>query len=399
MLLFKFISLLFLAGASATIVRLPHEHGVVVARRASPSNAADFAKLTNPKQQCAGYEDQGISQLNQQSQFPKPNDIAHILDNDQDARNLYNQIKGGIPNIQVRQSTPDHTSFGTNHYPDSDPDCWWSWTGCHKPKQPGLFPDITKCNEQGTWGLTFDDGPYCAHNKLYNFLQSENIRATLFYIGSNVISNPYQAQRALMDGHDVCHHTWSHRLMTTLSNEQVFAELYYAAKIIKKVIGVTPLCWRPPQGDIDDRVRYIASALGMRAILWEEDTNDWNIVPAGSAAVSEIDKNYRKIIAKGNSESPVVLTHEISSHTVDEFIKMYPEIKKSFQHVAPVSACLNVQQPYPENIIYPNFAQYSSGNLNYQSLPKGDQIKVDPSAQFKPVPISQQQHFGFSKSH
>ncbi|KAI3617300.1 hypothetical protein CBS9595_003209 [Malassezia furfur] len=393
MLLPKVSILVFAAGASATILRLPHhDHRVVVARRSTPSNAADLAQVKSARQQCTSYEDQGVEQMKQQNEFPAPDQIASILDNDQEARALYNEIKGGIPNIDVRQASSDHTSFGTNNYPSSDPDCWWSWTGCHKPKHPNILPDITQCKEQSTWGLTFDDGPYCSHNKLYNFLQSEKVRATLFYIGSNVLNNPYQAQRGLVDGHDICHHTWSHRLMTTLSNEQVFAELYYAGKVIKKVIGVTPLCWRPPQGDVDDRVRYIASALGMRTILWKEDTNDWNIQPDGSDSVSKIDENYRKIINKAGSESPVVLTHELSSHTMNEFMKMYPEIKKAYQHVSPLSACLNVRHPYKENITYPNFSEYTSGNLNYQSLPTGTQIKTKPSAHYKPVPISQESH-------
>lgn len=32
--------------------------------------------------------------------------------------------------------------------------------------------------------------------------------------------------------------------MTALTNEQVFAELYYSKKAIKDVLGVTVQCWR-----------------------------------------------------------------------------------------------------------------------------------------------------------
>lgn len=34
-------------------------------------------------------------------------------------------------------------------------------------------------------------------------------------------------------------------MMTTLTNQEVLAELYYTAKAIKFVTGVTPLHWRP----------------------------------------------------------------------------------------------------------------------------------------------------------
>ena len=60
--------------------------------------------------------------------------------------------------------------------------------------------------------------------------------------------------------------------MTSLTNEQVFAELYYTREIITDVIGVTPRCWRPAQGDVDNRVRVIAAGLNLTNILWTDDT-------------------------------------------------------------------------------------------------------------------------------
>ncbi|WFD01200.1 hypothetical protein MYAM1_003962 [Malassezia yamatoensis] len=390
----KFGILVPLAGASICAAKTSHDtRKLQVVRRAGPSNAADMATL-NGKQQCDSYNDATVQSMIHQDEFPKVDHIASILDNDGDAKALYDKIKEGIPSIDVRASSNSHNDFGKNDYPDSDPDCWWSMSGCHKPKHPDLLSDISRCNQQSTWGLTFDDGPYCAHNKLYNFLKDEGIRATLFYIGSNIVNNPYQAQRALVDGHDVCIHTWSHRLMTTLTNEQVFAELYYSAKAVKKIIGVTTSCWRPPQGDVDDRVRYIASALGLRTILWQEDTDDWNMVPDGDLSVSKVDSNYRKIIKKASKESPVVLNHELSSRTMDEFIKMYPEIKKAYNHVAPVSACMDVQHPYREDITYPTFSEYTSGNWTNQGLPQGNQIRANASAVYSPESLTSQKTAG-----
>lgn len=69
--------------------------------------------------------------------------------------------------------------------------------------------------------------------------------------------------------------------MTTLTNEQVFAELYCmpstaccrvkadrrsedTKKVIKDVVGVSVRSWRPPYGDVDNRVRFFAQALDMR---------------------------------------------------------------------------------------------------------------------------------------
>ena len=49
--------------------------------------------------------------------------------------------------------------------------------------------------------------------------------------GINIMQNPSQAQRGLKDGHEICVHTWSHKYMTSLTNTQVFAELYYTKKL------------------------------------------------------------------------------------------------------------------------------------------------------------------------
>jgi hypothetical protein len=39
---------------------------------------------------------------------------------------------------------------------------------------------------------------------LYDYLRDQKQKATMFYIGSNVMDWPLQAQRGLVDGHDIC---------------------------------------------------------------------------------------------------------------------------------------------------------------------------------------------------
>jgi len=124
--------------------------------------------------------------------------------------------------------------------------------------------------------------------------------------------------RGIKDGHQICVHTWSHQYMTSFSNEVAFAELYYTRKIIKDILGVTPKCWRPPFGDVDNRVRVIAEGMNMTNIVWSDDSADWKAGAASDAITPEqVDANYQKVIdaQKNGSYSthgPVVLTHELS---------------------------------------------------------------------------------------
>ena len=159
---------------------------------------------------------------------------------------LYNSIDWTkAPNITVRKLNSDGSINMSGYDESKDPDCWWSATTCTKPKHDNVNEDIYTCPEPETWGLTYDDGPNCSHNAFYDYLEAEKIKASMFYIGSNVVNWPYGAQRGQKAGHHIADHTWSHQLMTTLTNTEVLAELFYTQKAIKMVTGVTPIHWRP----------------------------------------------------------------------------------------------------------------------------------------------------------
>ncbi|KAF8981142.1 hypothetical protein BGZ46_003196 [Entomortierella lignicola] len=236
----------------------------------------------------------------------------------------------------------------------SDPYCWWTYGGCVTPKINYIPPDIYICETPGTWGLTYDDGPMYyypvtpenskwAEPNLYDFLLNhDNQKANLFYISSKILNAPAAAQRGLNDGHQICVHTWSHPAMTTLTNAEVVAEFYYSLRMIKEVLGITPKCWRPPYGDVDDRVRAIAWQMGMRTIIWDEDTNDWNIngdqvAPGPGAITYETANNtvngwiQQRESGNDTKTGHVVLEHELSNATITLTEFWLPTIQKLFK--------------------------------------------------------------------
>jgi peptidoglycan/xylan/chitin deacetylase (PgdA/CDA1 family) len=231
-----------------------------------------------------------------------------------------------------------------------------------------LSPDVANVPEPKTMGYAFDDGPNCSHNAFYDFLESQNQKATMFYIGSNVADWPYEAQRGIDDGHEICVHTWSHRYMTAFASEDAFAELYYTIKMIKLVTGVTPTCWRPPYGDVDDRIRAIANALGLQTIIWKFDSNDWR-VGINNITAADVDTDYQLFInnetaGNFNSAGAIMLTHELNNFTMSEAVKWYPTLKSTFSYLVPIGVALNKTYPYKEtNYSLPTFEQYISGQL------------------------------------
>ncbi|ORZ03387.1 chitin deacetylase 1 [Syncephalastrum racemosum] len=299
-----------------------------------------------------------------QAEWPTIWDIAtsNNMNQSQEFQKLYNSIDWTkAPNIPVRKQSPTGGLDMTGYDTVQDPHCWWSASQCTKPKIQGVNGDIASCPEPETWGLTFDDGPNCSHNAFYDFLQQNNQKASMFYIGSNVINWPYGALRGVKDGHHIAGHTWSHKLMTTLTNQEVLAELYYTSKAIKYVTGITPLYWRPALGDLDDRVRWIASQLGLTAILWNLDTDDWAAGTTPGITQQTVNQNYENFITMGTNGSfvnsgNIVLSHEINNMTMDFAVQHYPAIKKAYKHVVDVATCMNISHPYSEKVItFPSF--------------------------------------------
>ncbi|KAK9721649.1 hypothetical protein K7432_003242 [Basidiobolus ranarum] len=277
-----------------------------------------------------------------------------------------------VPNIPPRRMNA--AGEFVSPYSASDPDCWWTYSGCTTPKDKYLKPDLTACPEPDTWGLTFDGGPNCTQHQFYDFLRDNNQLATMFYIGSNVADWPRQAKRGLTDGHHICLHTWSHPYMTTVTNEVVVGEFYYTMKVIKMVLGVTPTCWRPPYGDVDDRVRAIAKQIGLTTIMWNLDSDDWMLKPAGKEPPSFVDARFQSFIdmAKNGTfahSGTITLEHELDNATMSMAEKWLPKIRKAFKHVMPVATCMNMTTPYTETeFTYPDFIQYSKGDTNGNAL-------------------------------
>ncbi|RSH89581.1 hypothetical protein EHS25_002132 [Saitozyma podzolica] len=334
-----------------------------------PTDEASAASSTDVTYQCTAYSYAPLTAI--QNSYPVQWTTATIQPNDTDATSLFGSINATLNSkfpTDLPRGTPAGDFSGVS-YSSTDPDCWWTSTLCTTPNaSTGLPADITNVPEPMTWGLGFDDGPNCSHNALYDYLLQENLKATMFYIGSNIFDWPLQALRAASDGHQICLHTWSHQYMTALSNEQAFAELYYTRKAVHDLLGVTPQCWRPPYGDVDNRIRTIAQALNLTTIIWSHDTkDDWEANTNG-VTPAMIDANYQGIIDMAlngsfNTFGPVVLNHELDNYTMGEFMKYAPAIKSAFKQVVPIATAFNISQPYAESsVTFPTFSQVVSGS-------------------------------------
>jgi len=229
---------------------------------------------------------------------------------------------------------------------------WWTCGGWTRDT------DIVACPNYLTWGVSFDDGPSLYTQKLLNYLGQKAITATFFVVGSRCVEYPNVLIEEYMSGHEISVHTWSHPHLTTLTNEQIVAELGWTRKAIRSILGITPLVMRPPFGDIDDRVRAICLAMGLIPVLWTSthdggkfDTNDWRVA-SGTISGNQSVQSFEQILTNATTIDTgfIVLEHDLFETTVDLAVGYTLNLAETFQpklDLQPIGQCSGLA---PNNI-------------------------------------------------
>ncbi|KAG8926247.1 chitin deacetylase [Tulasnella sp. 418] len=150
-------------------------------------------------------------------------------------------------------------------------------------------------------------------------------------------------------------------LSATLTNEQIVAELGWTRKAIKDVIGVSPNTMRPPYGDIDDRVRAVAAAMGLTPVLWtsaggvEFDTKDWRIA-GGTANGTSSFAAWKSIVEKSSTIDTgfITLQHDLYQESTDMAVGYIVPDALTHQppfHLKPIVECLGktLENAYAES--------------------------------------------------
>ncbi|KAG5455882.1 MAG: hypothetical protein BJ554DRAFT_4542, partial [Olpidium bornovanus] len=100
---------------------------------------------------------------------------------------------------------------------------------------------VQNCVSNGDWANTYDDGPSKFTPMVINTLKKYNdTKAMFFVIGANVCGNQQQLIDTVNAGHEIGVHTWSHPRLSSISNEEIIAEIKYTEEVIVALTGVTP---------------------------------------------------------------------------------------------------------------------------------------------------------------
>ncbi|KAK3826649.1 MAG: hypothetical protein JOS17DRAFT_686563 [Linnemannia elongata] len=226
--------------------------------------------------------------------------------------------------------------------------CWWTCDGCVAPD------DIEVCPREKAWGLTYDDGPSEDTPRLLKKLHQANVTSTFFVVGSRVLEYPETLMQEVKEGHHIGLHTWSHAGMTSLTNEQIVAEIKWAEKIVFDVTGLKTKYWRPPYGDVDNRVREIVRQMGYKTVIWtkEWDSNDWQI-PDKTITNKEVFRNFKWALStvpklKGGV---ITLEHDLYTQTVNVAGPLLDMGMKKGLEPMDIARCVNDPEPYQNSAL------------------------------------------------
>ncbi|KAF9935869.1 chitin deacetylase [Mortierella alpina] len=307
--------------------------------------------------------------------FPKESevpDVTHIQ-----VQEWLREIDlSGAPSIEANSGDPPDC-------PSEVPEgvCYWTCEDCSAD-------DVIECPDKNVWGITFDDGPTEATPELLAYLDEKQVKATFFLIGANVVKAPDMVKREAEAGHHLASHTWSHHALTTLTNEQIVAEIKWTEKAIEDATGYRVRYMRPPYGDVDNRVRYVLKKLGYVVVDWGGDTfdsNDWKIPEmSSSAVVSKFQKSLQAYTTPGanNTKGFISLEHDLTKETVAVAKAVIPFGMERNLRLMTVAQCLKDLTPYANSPVPPTStvsAQPPPANNNGGTHQEETRGRVDAS--------------------
>ena len=112
-------------------------------------------------------------------------------------------------------------------------------------------------------------------DEILDILDRYNVKATFFVLGIWAEANPEKLLEMYYRGHEIGNHSYSHKLPSKSTAEQLNGEIEKCNQVVEDIIGVKPILYRAPSGDNTETVLELAEGKGMYNIKWSVDSIDW----------------------------------------------------------------------------------------------------------------------------
>ncbi len=170
------------------------------------------------------------------------------------------------------------------------------------------YPDnviIQGNTEVKSIALTFDDGPSEVTVDILDLLEMNQVKATFFWQGANIIQHPEIVKRAISEGHLLANHSWDHPNGLQMSVDSLWmTQIAPTNKVFDSLFALEINYFRPPFGAItEEQLRFLADQQ-ITTVLWSLSTLDWDTKINSS---QEIVQRFEKELHPG----AIVLMHDV----------------------------------------------------------------------------------------
>lgn len=175
---------------------------------------------------------------------------------------------------------------------------------------------------------------------ILDILDRYQIFATFFVDGTWLRKHADLAREILIRGHEIGLHGYDHRLLTELDDEELAADFAKAAEALQEELGIATNLFRPPYGELDQRVFDHAQSLGLITVLWSINTQDWLHITHDQ---------LRKKVVKNIHPGAIILMHTHSAQLVKALPVIIQNLQQQEYEIVPFTALLQREQKFEED--------------------------------------------------
>jgi peptidoglycan/xylan/chitin deacetylase (PgdA/CDA1 family) len=144
--------------------------------------------------------------------------------------------------------------------------------------------------------ITFDDGPTPDYTpRILDALARAGVTATFNVMGWNGVHHPDVLRDVVDAGHEIGNHTWDHRDLTTLTQQETREELVRCKDEIEALLGRPFTSFRPPRGELTGYALRVAAELGYDTFVWSVTRG-----PGDKKEVAEIEDYMGQTVQAGD---------------------------------------------------------------------------------------------------
>jgi len=150
---------------------------------------------------------------------------------------------------------------------DLDAETMWTARDAKNAERPVVL-------SQGAYGWKVGTG------RILDLLDRHEIKATFFVPGLVIRDRWALCEEILKRGHEIAHHSWSHRWILTLSEEEEREEMTRGIEIIERLTGRKPAGWRSPAAEFSPITMSLLLENGFRysSNFFDDDTPYLHVV-------------------------------------------------------------------------------------------------------------------------